>query len=71
MSFEIFAQIEDAEFDCRAFTVSDGWEAFNSVYWRQTDASKNSIQMVAQSLFSHKELQGKSTKNMLDMLQEK
>lgn len=47
-----------ALFDCRAFTVPDYIEASNCVFWRQLDAKRNSIQMLAQSLFSHKELQG-------------
>lgn len=36
--------------------------------WRAMDARKNSISMVAQSKFSHKELQGKSQSDMHRML---
>lgn len=49
-----------ALFDCRAFTVPDYIEAANCVFWRQLDAKRNSIQMLAQSLYSHNELQGLS-----------
>lgn len=36
--------------------------------WRQLDASRNSIQMVGQANFSHKELQNKSCNEIQDML---
>ncbi len=42
--------------------------ANEGVYWRQLDASRNSIQMVGQANFSHKELQHKSCNNIQDML---
>jgi tRNA(His) 5'-end guanylyltransferase len=38
------------------------------IYWRQIDATRNSIQMVGQANFSHKELQNKSCNNIQDML---
>ena len=43
-------------------------EVTNCVYWRQDDASKNSIQMVGQANFSHSELQHKSRNDIQDML---
>ena len=46
-----------AVFDARAFVLPKE-EVTNYFWWRQLDASRNSIQMVAQSYFSHKELQG-------------
>lgn len=45
-------------FDCRVFAVPNKTEAANSIYWRVMDCVKNSISMVAQCNFSHKELQG-------------
>lgn len=45
-------------------------EVVNYVYWRQTDASRNSIQMVGQANFSHSELQDKSNSDIQDMLHE-
>ena len=46
-----------ALFDARAFVLPEE-EVVNYFIWRQNDATRNSIQMVAQSNFSHKELQG-------------
>lgn len=63
--------LKSAHFDSRAYTVSDPWEALNSVQWRQMDASKNSIQMVAKSLYSHKELQNKNTSQLQEMIHQK
>ena len=58
-----------AMFDARAFNVPRE-EVTNFVYWRQLDATRNSIQMVGQANFSHKELQGKSCNMIQDMLHE-
>lgn len=43
-------------------------EVTNCIYWRQLDATRNSIQMVGQANFSHKELQNKSCNEIQDML---
>lgn len=56
-----------AMFDCRCFNIPKE-EVTNLVYWRQLDASRNSIQMVGQANFSHKELQNKSCNDIQDML---
>ena len=56
-----------AMFDARVFNIPKE-EVTNCVYWRQLDASRNSIQMVGQANFSHKELQNKSCSNIQDML---
>ncbi len=58
-------------FDCRAFVVPTKEEAANAFLWRELDATKNSISMAAQSLFSHKELQGKHSNQMQDMMHQK
>lgn len=55
-------------FDCRIFEVPNIVEAGNYFVWRQQDAKRNSISMMAQSIFSHKELQGKSGIEMLKMI---
>lgn len=60
-----------AEFDCRVWSTSDPWEVFNTFLWRQLDATRNSIQMVAQSMFSHKELQHKSCDVLQEMMFQK
>ena len=46
-----------AYFDSRVFNIPKE-EVTNCVYWRQKDAERNSINSLAQSLFSHKSLQG-------------
>lgn len=56
-----------AMFDARCFNIPKE-EVANLIYWRQCDAIRNSIQMVAQANFSHKELQGKSCNELKDML---
>jgi len=57
----------EAEFDCRTFNVPRE-EVCNCVLWRQQDAERNSIQGLAQSLFSHKELHGLSCNKLQDKM---
>lgn len=66
---EILRVAEDrgAMFDARCFNIPKE-EVTNLVYWRQLDATRNSIQMVGQANFSHKELQGKSCEKIKEML---
>lgn len=60
-----------ANFDARAFNIPIH-EVINNLIWRQQDATRNSILSVAQSLYSHKELQGIGTKELQNkMLTEK
>lgn len=56
-----------AMFDARCFNIPKE-EVTNLCYWRQDDASRNSIQMVGQANFSHKELHKKSRNDIQDML---
>lgn len=56
-----------AMFDSRVFNIPRE-EVCNYFYWRQLDASRNSIQMVGQANFSHKQLQHKSCNDIQDML---
>ena len=60
-----------AFFDSRVFTIADPVEVENYFVWRQKDAVRNSLAMHAQSLYSHKELHGKSQADMHDMIHEK
>lgn len=53
-----------AMFDARTFNIPKE-EVTNLIYWRQVDATRNSIQSVGQAYFSHKELDKKSS----DMIQ--
>ena len=59
-----------ALFDARCFNVPRE-EVVNTVYWRQLDAVRNSIQSCGQYYFSHKELHKKNTKDILEMLKQK
>lgn len=63
------AMTKGALFDARVFNIPKE-EVTNCIYWRQLDASRNSVQMVGQAMFSHKELQGKSCNDIQDMLME-
>lgn len=56
-----------AMFDARVFNIPKE-EVCNNILWRQQDATRNSIQSVGQAYFSHKELQGKSSNDIQDML---
>ena len=58
-----------AMFDARVFNIPKE-EVTNYIYWRQLDASRNSIQMVGQANFNHKELHCKTCNNIQDMLME-
>lgn len=61
------AMQKGAMFDARCFNIPKE-EVCNLIYWRQLDATRNSIQMVAQSNFSQKQLEGKSCNELQDML---
>jgi tRNA(His) 5'-end guanylyltransferase len=43
-------------------------EVANMFLWREFDATKNAISMAARHYFSHKELQNKNGKEMIDMM---
>jgi tRNA(His) 5'-end guanylyltransferase len=61
------AHSNGAHFDARAFVLPKE-EVTNYFIWRQQDATRNSIQMVAQYYFSHKELQGLNCNKLQDKL---
>lgn len=68
---EVYNEAVDkgAMFDARCFNIPKE-EVTNLIYWRQLDATRNSIQMVGQANFSHKELQNKNCNMIQDMLHE-
>lgn len=59
-----------AIFDSRAFIVPKD-DAPNAFIWRQRDWQRNSLQMLARTHFSHKELYKKQIQDIHDMLYEK
>ena len=65
------AKIKLAEFDSRTFTIPSKTEVANMIIWRQQDTVRNSISSVAQSLYSHKELNNKNTNQMQEMIFQK
>lgn len=66
----ISAVEKGALFDARCFNIPKE-EVTNLIYWRQLEATRNSIQMVGQAHFSHDELQDKTCNMIQDMLMTK
>jgi len=60
-----------AMFDSRVFTIPELEEVVNYLIWRQKDATRNSITMAAQSMYSHKELHGKNGDEKQEMIFQK
>lgn len=58
-----------AMFDARVFNIPKE-EVTNCLYWRQLDATRNSIQSVGQAYFNHNELHEKTCNMIQDMLHE-
>jgi tRNA(His) 5'-end guanylyltransferase len=56
-----------AMFDSRCFNIPEE-EVTNCFIWRQQDATRNAIQMLGQTYFSHKELNCKNQNDIQDML---
>jgi tRNA(His) 5'-end guanylyltransferase len=62
--------VRSAVFDSRAFNVPRE-DVVNCFLWRMKDWHRNSIQMYARSVFSHKELHEKKLEDIHDMLHER
>ena len=62
------SKFDKAMFDSRVFNIPKE-EVNNCLLWRQQDAIRNSIQSVAQANFPHKELEGKSCKQLQEKLE--
>ena len=62
---------KQAMFDARVFAIPDPVEVTNYLIWRQKDAERNSLQMAAQAVFSHKQLHGKSCADLHELLHTK
>lgn len=58
-------------FDCRVFQLPNRIEAANAFLWREKDATKNAVSMAARSFYSHKQLHGKSSAEMQEMIFQK
>lgn len=79
-TLEFFLQIQKTmpeyahrrpRFDARVHNVPTLMEAANNFLWREFDATKNSISMLASCHYSDKQLHGKTGNDRLDLLQAK
>lgn len=70
MTFLYGSKTFTATFDSRVFILPHE-EVANYFLWRVKDAERNSIQMVARSLYSHKELVGKKTSDLHELIYRK
>lgn len=55
-------------FDARVFTIPDPVEVENYFIWRQQDATRNAILMAGHANFSPKQMHGKNTAEVQEML---
>ena len=72
LEYELYGKYQSAiqkgaMFDARCFNIPKE-EVVNCLYWRQIDATRNSIQMVGQAHYSSKQLDGKSCNHIKEML---
>lgn len=58
-------------FDCRVWQMPNLIEATNVFLWREFDATRNSVQSSARSVYSHKECLDKNTSQLQEMLFDK
>jgi tRNA(His) guanylyltransferase len=58
--------VKPVQFDSRAFVLPES-EVNNYFLWRQQDATRNSVQMLARSLYSHKECSNKNGSELQEM----
>lgn len=69
-TINVFGKYRNAEFDSRAIIVPES-DVCNLFYWRQKDWTRNSVQMVARSMYSQKECYGKNNSQLQDMIHAK
>ncbi|MEK6879689.1 MAG: tRNA(His) guanylyltransferase Thg1 family protein [Nanoarchaeota archaeon] len=69
--FGRYFDVHQCVFDSRVFTIPDPTEVENYFIWRQQDANRNSIQMAARAVYSHKELNNKNTSDLQELLHQK
>jgi tRNA(His) guanylyltransferase len=62
------AEKPPVQFDARVFTIPDFVEVANYFKWRQQDSIRNSVTMLAQHYYSHKELQGKNVSDRHELI---
>jgi tRNA(His) guanylyltransferase len=67
LSHTIFGETRLAFFDSRAFVLPKE-EVANYFLWREQDATRNSIQMLARSLYSHKQCHDKNQSELQELI---
>ena len=68
VNIEVYEEkLFEIEFDCRVMNIPN-WDVLNNVIWRQQDATRNSILLLGQKYFTHKELYKKKLMQIQDML---
>jgi tRNA(His) 5'-end guanylyltransferase len=70
ISDRVFGSIKPTQFDARVFVIPLD-EVVNSFEFRQQDMTRNSVQMVARSLYSHSECNNKNCKQLQEMIFQK
>ena len=68
-SRSVHSELRAAYFDSRAFVLPEA-DVCNYFIWRQQDATRNSIQMHARSLYSHRECSRKNQHELREMIRE-
>jgi len=58
--------LKPAYFDSRAFVMPES-DVCNYFLWRQQDATRNSVQMLARTLYSHKQLENKANAELQEL----
>ena len=71
LDYDHLVNFKMAEFDARVFQLPSPVEVHNYFLWRQQDATRNSISSVAQSLYSHRELEKKDSDMKQEMIFQK
>lgn len=71
IDINVLEKLKFAEFDGRIFQIPSSIEVENYFIWRQQDATRNSISAVAQSLYSHRELNNKDSDQKQEMIFQK
>jgi tRNA(His) guanylyltransferase len=66
--YPMFTKTPNAMFDSRAWSMADRIEVINNLIWRQKDAERNSVTMLASHYASHKELHGKNIADRHDAI---
>lgn len=65
-SVEVHGSLRPAVFDARVYAVPPH-DVVNAFIWRQQDATRNSLQMLAQSLYRQDELTGKNKSQLHEL----